>query len=115
MGVLHKNRFENFVNNKELNKTSAERGPASPAQAEWVYAFKRREKLKLKEERRNILTRKGAISKTQVLKTSGMIPSGPSAFLVLSSERVKIASLENIITLGINKLEVSEDGGIAQK
>ena len=41
------------------------------------------------------------------------IPSGPYAFLVLSSERAEITSLEEILIIGIIELEGVEGGGIA--
>ena len=54
---------------------------------------------------RNSLPRQGASSEAQVLRTTGEIPSGPYTFLVLSSERAEVASLEEITILGINELE----------
>jgi len=47
------------------------------------------------------------------LRTAGGIPSGPYAFLMLSSERAEMTSLEEIIILGTNELEGVEGGGIA--
>ena len=41
------------------------------------------------------------------------MPSGPYAFLVLSSERAEMSSLEEILILGIIELEGDEGGGIA--
>src|SRR6201990_585178 len=55
---------------------------------------------------------KGASSEAQVLRTAGGIPSGPYAFLVLSSERAEMTSLEEITILVINELEGVEGGGI---
>ena len=64
-------------------------------------------------QRRNNLPRQGASSEAQVLRTTGGIPSGPYAFLVLSSDRAEITSLEEILILGINELEGGGVGGIA--
>ena len=47
------------------------------------------------------------------MRTTGGIPSGPYAFLVLSSERAEITSLKEIIILGINELERVEGEGTA--
>ena len=47
----------------------------------------------------------------QVLRTTGGIPSGPYAFLVLSSERAEMTSLEEITMKGINELEGVEGVG----
>ena len=41
------------------------------------------------------------------------MPSGPYAFLVLSSERAEMTSLEEMTILGINELEGGGVGGIA--
>ena len=64
-------------------------------------------------QRRNSLPRQGANSQAQVLRIAGRIPSEPYPFLVLRSERAEMASLEEIIILGINKLEVVEGIGTA--
>lgn len=49
------------------------------------------------------------------MRTKGGIPSGPYAFLVLSSEKAEITSLEVIIILGINELKGVEGGGKSQE
>src|ERR1044072_8426701 len=75
--------------------------------------FQQDEKVEVERQRRNSFPRQGASSEAQVLRTAGRIPSGPYAFLVLSSERAEMTSLEEIIILGINELEGVEGGGIA--
>ena len=47
------------------------------------------------------------------MRTTGGIPSGPYAFLALSSERAEVTSLEEITILGINELEGVEGEGTA--
>src|ERR1700755_1760937 len=75
--------------------------------------FQQEGKVEVERQRRNSLPRQGASSEAQVLRTAGGIPSGPYAFLVLSSERAEMTSLEEITILGINELEGVEEGGIA--
>src|ERR1700755_1596553 len=79
--------------------------------------FQQEGKVEVERQRRNSLSRQGASSEAQVLRTAGGIPSGPYAFLVLSSERerAEMTSLEEITILGINELEGVEGGGIAQE
>ena len=75
--------------------------------------FQQEGKVEVERQRRNSLPRQGASSEAQVLRTTGGIPSGPYAFLVLSSERAEITSLEEILIIGIIELEGVEGGGIA--
>ena len=75
--------------------------------------FQQERKIEVEKQRRNSLPRHDAISEAQVLRTTEGIPSGPYAFLVLSSETAVITSLEDILTLGINELDGFEGGGIA--
>ena len=77
--------------------------------------FQQEGKVEVEKQRRNSLPWQGASSEAQVLRTTGGIPSGPYAFLVLSSERAEMTSLEEITILGINELEGVEGGGIAQE
>ena len=63
---------------------------------------------KIEVERNNLPN-----SEAQVLRSTGGIPSRPYAFLVLSSVRAEITSLEEITILSINELEGVEGGGIA--
>src|SRR6201990_1205867 len=75
--------------------------------------FQQEGKVEVERHRRNSLPRQGASSEAQVLRTTGEIPSGPYAFLVLSSERAEATSLEEITMLGINELEGVEGVGTA--
>src|ERR1700755_2744130 len=75
--------------------------------------FQQEGKVELERHRRKSLPRQGASSEAQVLRTAGEIPSGPYAFLVLSSERIEVTSLEEITMLVINELEGVEGEGIA--
>jgi len=74
--------------------------------------LQQKEKVEVGRLRRNILPRQWASLEAQVLRTTGGIPSGPFAFLVLSSERAEVKSLEEILILGINELEGFEREGI---
>src|ERR1700755_3569108 len=67
--------------------------------------FQQEGKDEVERHRRNSLPRQGASSEAQVLRTTGGIPSGPYAFLVLSLERAEVTSLEEITILGINELK----------
>ena len=67
--------------------------------------FQQEGKVEVERHRRKSLPRQGASSEAQVLRTTGGIPLEPFAFLVLSSERAEITSLEEIIILSINELE----------
>ena len=58
--------------------------------------FQQEEMVEVERHRRNSLPRQGAISEAQVLRTTGGILSGPYAFLVLSSKRAQMMSLEEI-------------------
>src|ERR1700755_2152348 len=75
--------------------------------------FQQEGKVEVERQRRNSLPRQGASSEAQVLRTAGGIPSGPYAFLVLSSERAEMTSLEEITILSINELEGVEGVGTA--
>src|ERR1044072_8620606 len=75
--------------------------------------FQQEGKVEEERQRRKSLPRHGASSEAQVLRTTGGIPSGPYAFLVLSSERAEMTSLEEILILGIIELEGVEGEGIA--
>src|SRR6201990_3048572 len=75
--------------------------------------FQQEGKVEVERQRRNSLPRQGASSEAQVLRTTGGIPSGPYVFLVLSSEKAEITSLEAILIIGIIELEGVEGGGIA--
>ena len=75
--------------------------------------FQQEGKVEIERQRRNSLPRQGASSEAQVLRTAGGIPSGPYAFLVLSSEKEEITTLEKTTMLGINELEGVEGEGIA--
>ena len=46
------------------------------------------------------------------MRTRGGIPSGPYAFLEFSPERAEKTSAEDILIIGIDKLEAGGDGGI---
>ena len=70
-------------------------------------------KVEVERHRRKSLPRQGSSSEAQVLRNTRGIPLGSYAFLVLSSERAEMTSLEKITTLGINELEGVEGGGIA--
>ena len=74
--------------------------------------FQQEGKVEVERQRRNSIPRQGASSEAQVLRTTGGIPSGPYAFLVLSSERAEMTSLEEILILGINEFKRIEGGGI---
>ena len=76
-------------------------------------SFQQEGKVEVERQSRNNLRRQGASSEAQVLRTTGGMPSGPYAFLVLSSERAEMTSLEEMTILGINELEGVEGGGIA--
>ena len=67
--------------------------------------FQQEGNIEVENQRRSCLPRKDKRSKAQVLRTAGGIPSGPYVFLVLSSERAEMTSLEEITMLGINELE----------
>ena len=56
--------------------------------------FQQEGKVEVERQRRNSFPRQGASSEAQVLRATGGIPSGPYAFLVLSSERAEMTSLE---------------------
>ena len=75
--------------------------------------FQQEGKVEVERHRRNSLPRQGASSEAQVLRTSGRIPSGPYDFLVFSSERAEVTSLEEIAILGLNELEGFEGVGTA--
>ena len=70
-------------------------------------------KNEVERQRRNSLSNQGASSEAQVLRTTGGVPSGLYAFLVLNSERTEMTSLGEIIILGINELEGVEGEGTA--
>ena len=59
--------------------------------------FQQEGKAEVERQRRKCLPRHSESSETQVLRTTEGIPSGPYAFLVLSSERAGITSLEEIL------------------
>ena len=67
----------------------------------------------MERQRRNSLPRQDSNSEAQIFRTAVGISSGPYAFLVLSSEREEITSLDEITMLGINELEGVKGGGIA--
>ena len=67
--------------------------------------FQQEVKVEVERQRRNNLPRQGASSEEQVLRTTEGISSGPYAFLVLSSVRAEITSLEEVTILGINELK----------
>src|SRR6201990_918037 len=73
--------------------------------------FQQEGKVEVEKQRRNSLPRQGASLEAQVLRTAGRIPLGPYAFLVLSSERAEMTSLEEITMLDINELDEVEGGG----
>ena len=75
-------------------------------------SFQQEGKVEVERQSQNNLPRQGASSEAQVLRTTGGMPSGPYAFLVLSSERAEMTSLEEITILGINKWEDGGAGGI---
>ena len=75
--------------------------------------FQQEGKVEVERKRRNSLLRQDGSSDAHVLRTAGGIPLGPYAFLVLSSERAEMISLEEITMLGINELDGDEGGGIA--
>ena len=67
--------------------------------------FQQEGKVEVVRQRQNSLPGQGASSQAQVLRITGVIPSGPCSCLVLSSERAEMTSLEEILILGINELE----------
>src|ERR1700755_826644 len=75
--------------------------------------FQQEEKVEVERHRRNNLPRHCASSEAQVLRTTGGTPSGPYAFLVLSSVRAEMTSLKEILISGIIELEGVEGGEIA--
>src|ERR1700755_646646 len=74
--------------------------------------FQQEGKVEVERQRRNSLPRQGASSEAYVLRTAGGIPSGLYAFLVLSSERAEMTSLEEILILSINELERVESSNV---
>ena len=65
--------------------------------------FQQEGKVEVERHRRNSIPMQGANLEAQVLRTARGILSGPYSFLVLSSERAEMTSLEEITILDINE------------